>query len=338
MSWEKIEAEYGFLEEFLAQDKQDRVRPQPRGDDWHYHAHHRPPGATEDGMERHKLCTSAIIRKNGRISIEELAETWLLDIDPEQFGYLMGPQDQVIYHQIRCGVPPWEVGRHASWPAFIGTSKMIEPVGMVNACNPRQAAQDAMELGQIKDMRGVRGNYALEVCAGIAAGVAEALRPMATVDSVLDEVLSHLTPEPLKEVAEGLDRAKGADSWKDLRPFYAEKYEGRPGSNAVEVLSGGLACFYLADGNPKDALLYAINLGRDTDCKAYVSGGLGGALKGIGAIPAEWVTTVDEASRNDPWTVSNRTTGEAAEGLYQACLNEVERVMGILGEVRGQSE
>ena len=94
MSWEAIESKHGFLQEFLAQDKQDRVRPQPFGTDWRYHAHHRPPGATEDGMERHKLCASAVIRKGGRITVEDLAEQWLKDIDPDQFGYLLGPQDR----------------------------------------------------------------------------------------------------------------------------------------------------------------------------------------------------------------------------------------------------
>ena len=334
MAWEKIEAQYGFLEDFLAQEKKDRVRPQQYGADWHYRAHDRPPGTTEDGMERHRLCTSAIIRKGGRIRIEDLAEQWLMDIDPEKFGYMLGPQDQVIYHQIRCGVPPWEVGRHASWPAFIGTSKMIQPVGMVNVCHPRQAAQDALELGQLKDMRGVRGNYALEVCAGIAAGVAEALRPSASVDSVIAEVLSHLTQEPLKEVSEGLTRAKSADSWRDLRPFFAEKYAGRPISNAVEILAGALGCFYLSDGQPRDAILFAVNLGRDTDCKAYVAGGLAGALRGIGAIPEDWVNAVDEATRNNPYTVSRRTIKEAADGLFAACAKEMQHMERTLAELR----
>jgi ADP-ribosylglycohydrolase len=333
MPWEKIEAEYGFFDQFLAQDKPERVRPQVRGIPWQYHAHHRVAGTTEDGMERHKLCTSAIIKKGGRISIEDLANAWLTEVDPEKIGYLLTSQDLVIYTQIRHGVPPWEVGRNASWPEFIGTTKMIQPVGMVNACNPRQAGQDALEIGQIKDVRGTRGNYALEVCAGVAAGTAEALRPSATTASVIDRVLSYLTEVPLAEVNDGLDRAKAADSWKDLRPYYAERYEGCPGSNAVEVLSGALACFYLADGHPKDAILYSINIGRDTDCKAYVAGGMAGALRGIEAIPEEWVDIVDEAARNDPWSVSNRTTGEAAEGLHRAARNELEKMREVIGEM-----
>ena len=60
---------------------------------------------------------------------------------------------------------------------------------------------------------------------------------------------------------------------------------------------------------------------------------MAGALRGIDAIPVEWVDIVDEASRNDPWSVSNRTTGEAAEGLHGACLNEMKRTKAVLEEL-----
>jgi ADP-ribosylglycohydrolase len=99
------------------------------------------------------------------------------------------------------------------------------------------------------------------------------------------------------------------------------------------VLSGGLACFYVAKGQPREAILYAVNLGRDTDCKAYVAGGLAGALRGIEAIPAEWVKIVEEQVVTDPYTVSRRTARQAAEGLYQACLAEMARAKRAVAEI-----
>src|SRR5690606_1669835 len=129
---------------------------------------HRPPGMTEDGMERHRLLTTAIIEKGGRITVEDVARIWVRDIDPEKFGYLLGPQDQVIYYSLKAGVPPWETGRYAVWPGMIGTSKMMLPVGCINAGDPYQAALDAHDIARIKDIRGVPGNYATEVAAAIA--------------------------------------------------------------------------------------------------------------------------------------------------------------------------
>jgi hypothetical protein len=111
------------------------------------------------------------------------------------------------------------------------------------------------------------------------------------------------------------------------------RYEGKPISNAVEVLSGGLACFYLAKGRPREAILYAVNLGRDTDCKGYIAGGLAGALRGIEAIPAEWVKTAEEEVVNDPYTISRRTARQAAEGLYKACLAEMAKAKRAVTEI-----
>lgn len=333
LTYLEIEERFGFVDEMKAQDKTRRVRPaEGLGPDLVYHAHHRPPGMVEDGMERHRLCASAVIRKGGRINVTDLAKTWAEDIDPTKFGYLLGPQDQVIYYAIKAGIPPWEVGRYAAWPGMIGTAKMIMPVGVVNACNPSQAAQDAYDLGRLKDARSIR-NYALEVCAGVAAGVAEALKPSASVSSVIDVVLSCLSAVPLAEVQQGLKWAEGANSWKDLRPLYQEKYNGKPASDAVEVLSSGLACFYVAEGKPKEAILYGVNLGRDTDCKAYIAGGLAGALNGIELLPKEWVDVVEKQVVDDPYTVSNRTCEETARGLYAAAINEMEKMKSVIGDL-----
>ena len=291
-----------------------------------YHEHHRPPGMTEDGMERYRLAVTAIIEKGGRITVEDLAKVWKRDIDPEKFGYLLGPQDQVIYHSLKAGIPPWEVGRYASWPALIGTSKMMIAIGLVNACNPRQAALDALDVARIKDVRGVPGNYALEVAAGIAAAAAEAMKPDATVDGIIQVALDQLTSVPRAEVELGQEWAHAVSDWRELRQKYDEKYRGHRISNAVEMLSAGLATFYLADGDPEQAIISNVNLGRDTDCKAYIAGGLSGALRGIDAVPQRWVDVVTEELPNDPYTVSRRTPRESAEGLYQAILNNLQSI------------
>ena len=336
MHYTEIEEKYGLVTELLPQDKPHRVRPSDWGEVMIYHAHHRPPGMTEDGMERHRLAVTAIIEKGGRITVEDLAKIWKRDIDPEKFGFLLGPQDQVIYHSLKAGVPPWETGRHASWPALIGTSKMIIAIGLVNACNPEQAALDALDVGRIKDVRGVPGNYALEVAAAIAAATAEAMKPDATVDGIINIALDQLTSVPRAEVELGQEWAHSVSDWRELRQKYDEKYRGHRISNAVEMLSAGLATFYLADGDPEQAIISNVNLGRDTDCKAYIAGGLSGALRGIDAVPQRWVDVVTDELQNDPYTVSRRTPRESAEGLYQAILNNLEKIRTQVAQLDSQ--
>lgn len=345
-TWQKIEREHGFVDRFLPGDRfeADQRIPQRFGADWVYKAYHREPGWTEDGMERYKLVVGAIIRKGGRITIEELAREWVESIDPAKFGYHLGPQDMIIHGLLKSGLPPWEVGRYAMWPGFMGTAKMIVPVGLVNAGRPDNAARDALDLARIKDAPGkplwrkdafavdgiVRSSlvwdWGNEVAAAIAAGTAEALRPRATVDSVLRCALDQIPAAGRKDPETLIAWAREAcGDWKQLRDRYTAYFDGHPISNAMEVFSAGLACFVLANGQPREAILYAVNMGRDTDCRAYTAGCFAGALRGIEAVPAEWVRTVEAAVLSDPYTVSKRTMREEAEGLYRACLNELER-------------
>jgi ADP-ribosylglycohydrolase len=325
MSWQAIEEKYGFLDRLLPQDKPERIRKQPWGPDFHYKAHHRPPGMTEDGMERHRLMVTAIIEKQGRVTVNDLARVWVRDIDPEKFGYLLGPQDQVIYFSLKAGIPPAEVGRYAAWPGFIGTSKMIVPVGIINACNPRQAALDARDVGRLKDVEGRPGNYAIDVAAAIAAGVAEGLKPGATPQDVIDTALAQLSPQPLAEVQQGLQWARETSDWRALRPLYAERYKGRPISDAVEILSSALAVFSLTGSDPKEAILRCVNFGRDCDCRAYVCSAFAAALAGPANLPQEWIDTIEEELKTDPYTVSRRSLRESTDGLYAALLKELER-------------
>ena len=78
-------------------------------------------------------------------------------------------------------------------------------------------------------------------------------------------------------------------------PYYADKYAGKPISRAEEVISRGLSCLRLAQGEPQQAILYSANLGRDTDCCCYLAGTLAAAFRGIRSVPAAWVEAVEPA-------------------------------------------
>jgi ADP-ribosylglycohydrolase len=335
-SYQEIEQRFGFVDTLLAQDKVASVRERDWGPAWVRYAHHRPPGMTEDGIERHRLLCTAVIEKGGRIDVWDLARIWVRDINPDHFGYLLGNQDRGFYDLLKAGMPPTEVGRYATWPGFIGTAKMMLPVGLINACNPAQAARDALDLGRLKDTSHRPGNYALEVCAGLAAACAEAMRPQATVASILAEGMRHLSSVPLAAVEEAQAWTEEVDEVWDLRPRFAEKYSGHPASNAVEVFSAGLAVFRMVQGDTRDAILAAVNFGRDCDCISYVAAGLAGTLSGIDSVPAEWIKIVEEELKTDPYTVSRRSLEDTAQGLYRALLNELGGTKQRVAELEQQ--
>ena len=83
----------------------------------------------------------------------------------------------------------------------------------------------------------------------------------------------------------------------------------------------------------RDAILAGVNFGRDCDCISYVAAGLAGTLNGIDSVPGEWIEVVEEALKDDPYTVSRRSLVETSHGLYRALLNELERSRARLAEL-----
>lgn len=320
--WEYTEFHYGVLDTFVeGTERNSRVKHDDTYDQYRF-AHKRPPARTEDGYERHKVCGNAVVRKGGHINVDDLTRSFVRQIDSTKFGYLLGWQDQFVYYSGRALSKARELGEYASWPGKIGTSKMIMPIGMINAGNPEKAYKEAVDCARIKDAPGADWNHGVE-CAGlIAAGVAEALKPEATYESVIDVVLSMASDKLRAEINWLLDYAKKAKDWRELRIPYNARYDGLNISMANEILTAGIACFYLAKGDPKEAIIISSNIGRDTDCKAYVAGGFAGALKGYEAMPKEWIEPVEADTEINEMTLNRQTCWERAHAFYRIVMKD----------------
>ena len=190
------------------------------------------------------------------------------------------------------------------------------------------------------------------------AAIAEACRPGATVESVLQTVQTFATHRAEKgnlytggvdvekagkfaydTVARDLNRAltvaaecRNRDElWERFNQIYSGGYYLTYGlSTAAEIVSKGLALFALHRGDPAECILTATNFARDTDCLAAIAGGLASTLSGTSALPAEWITQVNEATRQDPYTNSRRTIEETADGLLDAFGNRCAKLQDYL--------
>lgn len=322
MHWRDIEEQYGRLDRMIPQlDKWKNRKPSPtviRGFPFVYHVHDRPPGMSEDGHERHRLATTAVIEKGGRITVEDLARVWLRDIDPTKFGYLLGPQDQVIYYSLRAGIPPWEVGRYAFYPGAWGVTAMMVPIGIVNAGSPSAAARDALDVGRIKDQRGAESNFALDIASAVAAGVAAGMGTSGSVTSIIDAALAQLSPVPRAEVEHVLEWAGDRSDWTVLRDLLDAEYAGRSIFWPVETFATALSVLRMCGGDPTESVIAAVNLGRDADGRAFVAGALAATLNDRHALPADWEAVLTEQVATDPYTVSHRTPQETGDGLLRA--------------------
>ncbi len=329
-SAERITEKYGVLEELLPYS---HYRKSEKGG-----GRQRPPGTTEDGIERQKLMCTAIIEKSDRISAEDLARVWIRDINPDNFGVQMQPTDVTMYRLLKAGetfdvtgtpssVPPTELGRYSVAPGTVAFARSCHPLGIINAANPDQAFEDAFEIGK---MYLPPHDVGLYWSAAVAVAIAEALKPDATVESVIEKVKSYLPYQVVEELDFGLQVAEKSKDVFEMRAPLNEKYCNMAGLNpmskAHEIVTKGFAIFYKTNANVRESIVGSANFGRDTDCLAAVTGGIAGSLSGTKDIPEEWIRSVDEATAamEDRYSVSALSLRETSQGLYDALMAHVD--------------
>nr|WP_247696010.1 ADP-ribosylglycohydrolase family protein [Streptomyces sp. b94] len=169
-----------------------------------------------------------------------------------------------------------------------GLAMRAAPYGVFAAGRPAEAARLVAIDGSVShEGEGIYGGQA--VAAGVAAAMAGA-PTVAVVASALAVVPDDSwTARCLRRAMTAAHRGEravrsavviGGYPWTDLAP------------EAVALAFGAYAA---ADGDFTDAVLTAVNMGRDADTTAAVAGALAGATQGAAAIPAEWASAIGPA-------------------------------------------
>ena len=306
-----------------------------------------PAGSTEDGIERQKLMCTAIIEKQDRITAEDLVKTWVKVLDPNKMKYMTEAFDRDLLAHAKSGtVPAWELGGLSRHPHLNTTARSFHAIALINACDIDGVIRDVYEIGRV-----YQPPYSDSFPWGAAynAAVVHAMRPDATVESVIETALKYSTPKIRKEIQNGLDIAKKHKKPLDIRrelnevytrkdsPYYANvRMKTYHASSIYETVTKALAVFAATKGNVKEAIVVAINFGRDTDCLGASAAGLAGAFSGTGTIPTEWIEAVEQGTRNNPYTNSHMTIKETAKGMYSALQNKVMKMKDYVALMESQ--
>lgn len=192
-----------------------------------------------------------------------------------------------------------------------GAAMYAAPVGIVNACDPVNAYREAVEIFSAHQQ-----SYGLEAAAVMAACVAEAFKPEATVDSVVETALSLAKEGTQKAIAAVVDCARQYRDWKAaigplrdaMRPYdgSAELNTMRGnGTNdwqpsrehSIEEMPVALGFLVVTGGDFEQSIFGSANYGRDNDSIAGMAGSIAGALHGTRVIRPDWMQRVDEANR-----------------------------------------
>ncbi|GLW01304.1 ADP-ribosylglycohydrolase family protein [Streptomyces lavendulae] len=192
-----------------------------------------------------------------------------------------------------------------------GAAMYMAPVGLVNAGNPAAAYAEAVDVAGAH-----QSSYGREAAGVFAAAVAAACVPGASAASVVDTALALAkdgTRAAIAAVREVAARHRDFESalaplreavapYDSVGPDYRAPSLGarRPSRlHSIEELPVALGMLLVADGGYEDAVLGAVNYGRDCDSTATMAGAVAGALGGAGVVPEGWAKQVAEASRLD---------------------------------------
>lgn len=257
------------------------------------------------------------------VHVETAWHEWIADREEGPFRGA-GFSERGTLENLRRGLaaPISAQHRHA-WSD--GLAMRAAPHGVFAAGRPAEAARLVAIDGSVShDGEGIYGGQA--VAAGVAAAMAGAA-PVAVVASALAVVPDDSwTARCLRRAMTAAHRGEravrsavviGGYPWTDLAP------------EAVALAFGAYAA---ADGDFADAVLTAVNMGRDADTTAAVAGALAGATHGVAAIPPAWAAAIGPArgtclpaiAGHHVLEVADLLTG-AAEGMRRA-VRDPERI------------
>jgi len=246
----------------------------------------------EDDNQMAALLAETYLGRQGLpVMARHFGKTWAERLNRDHFYALcMGN----AYDLICQGWDPRITGH---WSVVTGSTVMcMEPVGLFHLADPEYAAVDATAISYMYQ----RG---LDVVAAtmLAATVAEAMRPEATVESVLEAALDAapkvqmqtFDERPFSSAYEYIRTCLDiADKYHDVLAVRSELYQKcllYHMIDPLELWGFALAMFRIARGDVRQAAIGGTNIGRDSDTIAGRAAMLSGTLRGAGSVPEDWV-------------------------------------------------
>jgi len=202
-----------------------------------------------------------------------------------------------------------------------GAAMYISPVGVVNACNPKAAYDEAIDFAV-----GHQLSYGLEAAGVLSAIIARAFEPGATIHDVVKTALELAKDGTRNAIRDLYQKAMELRSRREEKAFIIEEFfkailpyspvaeqfarsierVGQPTHNytpsrlySIEELPIAIAYVTLYEDRPIQAVIDGVNSGRDADSVGVMAGVIAGALYGYEIFDKNEIEIVDKKSRLD---------------------------------------
>ncbi len=269
------------------------------------------PAGTDD--TEYAIFSGLLLARHGagltQAHVETAWHEWIADREEGPFRGA-GFSERGTLENLRRGLaaPISAQHRHA-WSD--GLAMRAAPHGVFAAGRPAEAARLAAIDGSVShEGEGIYGGQA------VAAGVAAAMAGASTV-AVVASALAVVPDDSW--TARCLRRAMTAAHRGERAVRSAVVIGGYPWTDlAPEAVALAFGAYAAADGDFTDAVLTAVNMGRDADTTAAVAGALAGATGGVHAIPPDWAAAIGPVRGTCLPTMAGHHVLEVADLLTRA--------------------
>ena len=244
-----------------------------------------------DDTEYALFSAKLLLQKQRKLLPTDVAEAWRKDIINSGNAYKgAGFSEIIAIHNLLKGLQPPQSGQHLhSWSD--GLAMRVAPFGIASVGDPKFAAYLAEIDGSVSHSG--EGIYSGQA---VAAAISMAMTGT-SIDKIIDAALNVVPKDSwtFSAINRGVKIGYEATNiWNALKPLYrslACSYYFWS-DVAPEALGIAFGVVTAARGKFKDAVLGAVNIGRDTDTIAAISGAICGASQGIQVIPEHWVNRI----------------------------------------------
>lgn len=283
----------------------------------------------------------------GNEFVKEIAfrKTYVPELDQETLiiDRLFYPEKYIFMRHVLANCDPREGG--IGNMVNCGAAMYIAPIGIVNACHPKAAYDEAILFAM-----GHQSSYGLEAAGVLAACVAKAFEPGVTVDDIVRTAIALAKDGTKAAIAELTEAARGLRPFRDDMDRVVETFQeillkyspmgddvsrhidklGVPSNHytpsrlwSIEELPLALAFMVLNDGEYYRTILDGVNSGRDTDSIGVMAGVILGAMHGYEVIRTEDIEQLNKVNRLDLCGIADRFS-EIAAGIIEEDLRIYE--------------
>jgi len=232
-----------------------------------------------------------------------------------------------------------------------GAAMYISPIGVVNACNPKAAYDEAIAFAMAHQC-----SYGLEAAGVLAACIAKAFEPEASVGDIVSTALTYAKDGTYKAIEAITNAAISLKINKDNKDLVVEEFHkvisefspmgnhinikietvGKPSNYytqsrlfSIEELPLALGYIVLHDGQFHEAINDGINSGRDTDSIGVMIGAILGAMQGTEHIKTKDIETLERVNKQNLAECAKEFS-DGAKDILKRDISEFNKRKGIL--------